>query len=114
MERANVLVLAEIKPRLVKPLERSPGCWIDEIPAILWSLRTTQNRSTGFTPFFLIYDSEAVLAVYIEFDSPCKLLYTEKENHEAMEDSVDLIEEACELALTSKGCTSITPTASGP
>jgi hypothetical protein len=32
-----------------------------ELPAVLWSLRTTPDRSTGFTPFFLTLRSEAVL-----------------------------------------------------
>lgn len=34
-ERANVLILDGIKPRLVEPLERSAGCWIEELPAVL-------------------------------------------------------------------------------
>jgi len=53
VERTNGLILSGIKPRLMEPLKRSVGCWIDELPAVLWSLRTTPNRSTGYTPFFL-------------------------------------------------------------
>src|SRR3954469_4325013 len=51
VERANGLIVSGIKPRLVEPLERLAGCWLDELPAVLWSLRTTPNKSTGFTPF---------------------------------------------------------------
>jgi hypothetical protein len=61
VEKANGLILAGIKPRLVEPLERSVGCWVEELPLVLWSLRTTPNRSVGFTPFFLVYRAEAVL-----------------------------------------------------
>ena len=43
VERSNALVLSAIKPRLIEPLLRSPGCWLDELPAVLWSLRTTPN-----------------------------------------------------------------------
>ena len=50
VERSNALVLSGIKPRLIEPLLRSPGCWLDELPAVLWSLQTTPNRSTGYTP----------------------------------------------------------------
>src|SRR4051812_30383920 len=50
-ERANGLILSGIRPRLVEPLERAPGAWIEELPAVLFSLRTTPNTSTGFTPF---------------------------------------------------------------
>ena len=70
VERANGLILSGVKPRLVEPLIRSPGSWLDELPAVLWSLRTTPNRSTGFTPFFLVYGAEAVIPTDIEFDSP--------------------------------------------
>jgi hypothetical protein len=41
VEKANGLILAGIKPRLVEPLERSTGCWVEELPSVLWSLRTT-------------------------------------------------------------------------
>ena len=67
---------------------------------MLWSLHTTPNRSTGYTPFFLVYGSEAVLSADIEFDSPRKLLYDEQANKEAQEDGLDLLEEARELALS--------------
>jgi transposase InsO family protein len=55
VERSNGLVLSGIRPQLIEPLEKTPGCWLDELPAVLWSLRTTLNRSTGYTPFFLVY-----------------------------------------------------------
>jgi hypothetical protein len=32
-----------------------------ELPSVVWSLRTTPSRATGFTPFFLVYGAEAVL-----------------------------------------------------
>jgi len=99
-ERSNGLVLSGIKPRLIEPLERSPGCWLDELPAVLWSLRTTPNRSTGYTPFFLVYGAEAVLSMDLEHDSPRVEQYTEAEAKEAREDSVDLLEKACDLALS--------------
>ena len=35
VERANGLILSSIKPRLVEPLIRSPGSWLDELPAVL-------------------------------------------------------------------------------
>src|SRR3954469_19016283 len=100
VEGANGLILSGIKPRLVEPLERAPGAWIDELPVVLWSLRTTPNRSTGFTPFFLVYGAEAIIPSDIEFDSPRHAMYTEVEAKEAREDGFDLKEEACILALT--------------
>jgi hypothetical protein len=94
VEKVNGLILAGIKPRLVEPLERSAGCWVEELPSVLWSLRTTPNRSVGFTPFFLVYRAEAVLSTDIEFDAPRVVQYTEKQVKEAHKDGVNLLEEA--------------------
>jgi hypothetical protein len=96
VEKANGLILAGIKPRLVEPLERSADCWVEELPSVLWSLRSTPNRSVSFTPFFLVYGAEAVLPMDIEFDAPRIVQYTEKQAKEARKDGVDLLEEARE------------------
>src|ERR1041385_8308857 len=45
-ERGNQELLPGIKPRLYVPLIRTPGCWEEELPLVLWSIRTTPNRST--------------------------------------------------------------------
>jgi hypothetical protein len=100
VERSNGLVLSGIKPWLIEPLEKTPGCWLDELPAVLWSLRTTPNRSIGYTPFFLVYGAEAVLPIDVIHDAPRVVLYTEKEAKEARENDVDLLEEAREITLS--------------
>jgi hypothetical protein len=100
VERSNALVLSGIKPRLIEPLEKSAGYWLDEFSAVLWSLRITPNRSTGYTLFFPVYGAEAVLPTDIMHDAPRVVLYTEEEAKKAREDDVDLLEEARELALS--------------
>jgi hypothetical protein len=100
VERSNRLLLSVIKPRLIEPLEKTPGYWLDELPAVLWSLRTTPNRSTGYTPFFLVYGAEAVLPTDVIHDAPRVVPYTEEEAKEAREDDVDLLEEAREITLS--------------
>jgi hypothetical protein len=100
VERSDGLVLSSIKPQLIEPLEKSPGCWLDELPTVLWSLRTTLNQSTGNTPFFLVYGAEAVLPTDIMHDAPRVVLYTKEEAKEAREDDVDLLEEAREPTLS--------------
>jgi hypothetical protein len=99
VEKANGLILAGIKPRLVEPLEHSAGCWVEELPLVLWSLRTTPKRSVGFTPFFLVYGAEAMLPTDIEFDAPRVVQYIEEQAKEARKDGVDLLEEVREQAL---------------
>jgi hypothetical protein len=85
---------------LIEPLEKSPDYWLDELPLVLWSLRTTPNRSIGYTPFFLVYGAEAVLPTDVIHDAPRVVLYTEEEAKEAREDDVDLLEEAREQTLS--------------
>ena len=80
VERANQMLLQGVKPRLQVPLERMPGCWIEELPSELWGIRTSPNRSTGYTPFFMVYGAEAVLPSDLEFDSPRVIHYVEEEN----------------------------------
>ncbi|XP_051209799.1 uncharacterized protein [Lolium perenne] len=99
-ERANQSILHGIKPRLVVPLERAAGCWAEELPVVLWGIRTTPNRSTGFTPFFLVYGAEAVMPTDIAHDSPRVANYVEEENEHARQDNVDLLDEVRDLALS--------------
>ena len=61
VERANGLIMSGIKPRLVRSLTESNTHWVEDLDSILWGLRTTPNRSTGYTPFFMVYGAEAVL-----------------------------------------------------
>jgi hypothetical protein len=64
------MVLQGLKPRIFDQLNKFAGHWVQELPAILCSLRTTPNRSTGFTPFFLTYGTEAVLPSNLDHGAP--------------------------------------------
>ena len=97
-ERANQELLRGIKPRLRVPLEKTPGCWVEELPSVLWSIRTTPNRSTGYTPFFLVYGAEAVLPSDIRHDSPRVSAYVEADNEEARLNSLHALDEERDLA----------------
>ena len=61
VERANGLIMSGIKPRLVQSLKESDTHWVEELDSVLWGLQTTPNRTTGYTPFFMVYDAEVVL-----------------------------------------------------
>ena len=41
-----------------------------ELPAVLWSLRTTPSRATGYTLFFMVYGSEAILLTNLDYGAP--------------------------------------------
>lgn len=75
VERANRLVLSGLKPRLVKSLEKADRKWIDELTSVLWILRTTPNRSNGYTHIFRVYRAKVILPGDLEHDSPCLSRY---------------------------------------
>jgi hypothetical protein len=61
VERANGMILQGLKPRIYNDLNKFGKRWMKELPSVVWSLRTTPSRATGFTPFFLVYGAEAIL-----------------------------------------------------
>jgi hypothetical protein len=66
---------------------------------VVWSLRTTPSRATGFSPFFLVYGAEAILPTDLEYGSPRTKAYDDQSNQTNQEDSLDQLEEAQDVAL---------------
>jgi hypothetical protein len=99
VERTNNMVLQGLKPRIFDKLNKHGKKWTAELPSVLWSLRTTPSRATGFTPFFLVYGSEAMLSTDVEYGSPRLKVYNEKNNDATREDALDQLEEARDVAL---------------
>nr|XP_025634567.1 uncharacterized protein LOC112728581 [Arachis hypogaea] len=89
VEAANKVVLLGLKKRLAN----KKGVWADELASVLWSYRTTEQLSTGETPFCLTYGVDAMIPVEIGEPSPRLLL---KGVEEAVEK--DLADEAREIA----------------
>jgi hypothetical protein len=46
VEKANVLICNGLKKQLLEPLEKAKNGWVDELPSVLWSSRTTPNTAT--------------------------------------------------------------------
>ena len=44
--------------------------WIDELPSVLWSIRTTATKPSGEMSFSLVYGAEAVLPAELKLGSP--------------------------------------------
>ena len=65
---------------------------------MLWSINTTPNRSTGYTPFFMVYGAEAALPSDIRHDPPRVAAYVEVDNEKARQDALNLLDEECDLA----------------
>ena len=88
-----------VKKRLQARLESAAGHWVEELPSVLWSLRTTPNRSTGYTPFFMVYGAEAVLPSDVRFSAPRVIAYTEEASNAALAQDMDALDEARDIAL---------------
>src|SRR3954462_1663656 len=81
------------------PLQRTSGCWVEELPSVIWSINTTPNRSMGYTPFFMVYGAEAVLPSDIRHDSPRVAAYVEADNKKAHQEELDLLDEERDIAV---------------
>ena len=57
VERANGITITEI----MKSVFNVPkGKWPDELVKVVWNHNTVVSRSTGFTPFKLLFGDEAI------------------------------------------------------
>ncbi|XP_042467380.1 uncharacterized protein LOC122050551 [Zingiber officinale] len=82
----------EILRVLHAQLDHIGGSRVDELPSVLWALRTTSKEPTGVTLFYLVYDSEAVIPVEVgvEYD---RVQYYDEGNVERRLMELDLVDE---------------------
>jgi transposase InsO family protein len=99
VERGNGMILQGLKPRIYNDLNKFGRRWVKELPSVVWSLRTTPSRATGFALFFLVYGAEAILPTDLEFGSPRTRAYDDRSNRTNREVSLDQLEEARDVAL---------------
>jgi hypothetical protein len=65
-KEANELIFSGIKKCL---FDHKKGKWTDELPKVIWSHNTTISRATGFTPFRLLFGTEAMTPEEIKNES---------------------------------------------
>jgi transposase InsO family protein len=99
VERTNDMILQGLKPRIFDWLNKFGRKWLRELPVVVWRLRITPSRATGFTLFFLVYGAEVVLPIDLEYGSPRVRGYDEGANQRACEDSLDQLDEVRTVAL---------------
>jgi hypothetical protein len=83
------MILQGIKPRIFNRLNKFSGKWVVELPAVLWSLRTTPSQATDHTSFFMVYGTKAVLSSDLDYGAPRVMKYKELEAKEFLEDVLD-------------------------
>ena len=73
------MILQGLKARIFYPIEKYGAKWVQEVPSVVWGLRTQRIRATDYSPFFMVYGSEAVLPSDIAFGAPRIQNYNENE-----------------------------------
>ena len=82
-----------------KRLDDAKGKWVEELPHVLWTYRTTPHRSTGETPFSMTYGAETVIPLETSFPTLRTSSFNLSNNNELLEMSLDFIEERRENAM---------------
>ncbi|XP_075654844.1 uncharacterized protein LOC142625014 [Castanea sativa] len=98
-EATNKVILAGLKKRL----DDAKGRWVEEIPHVLWTFRTTPRRSTGETPFSMTYGIEVVIPLELGFPTLKSEQYSDEGNQHMLLDNLDTIEERREVASVKMG-----------
>ncbi|XP_071705039.1 uncharacterized protein [Rutidosis leptorrhynchoides] len=97
-EVTNRDIVSGIKKRLYE----KRTAWVDELPNVLWSHRTTFKKSKGETPFSLVYDSEVVILAEILVPTHRIANFDEEANSEALCENLNLIEERSDASRAEK------------
>ncbi|KAK8948470.1 hypothetical protein KSP39_PZI005589 [Platanthera zijinensis] len=101
VEAANKIIVNLLK----KKVENLRGSWVEQLPSVLWALRTTPNTATGETPFKLSHGCEAVLPIEFEVQTPRVVEAGagreewRSENEEELRLSLDMVEELRDLSV---------------
>ena len=82
---------------LKKRLDEVKGKWVDKLPHVLWSYRTSPRRLTGETPFSMTYGVQAVIPVETGFPSMRTDQFKEHNNDSQLCASLDWVEEKREM-----------------
>jgi hypothetical protein len=93
VKRANGMVLQALKDRIYDDAANYATRWLAELPHVIWGLRTQVSSTAGFSPFFLVYGSEAVLPTDIAFGAPRIQFYEEGEAEQTRRVDLDSLEE---------------------
>jgi hypothetical protein len=93
VERANGMVLQAIKDRIFDDALNYATRWLAELPHMIWGLRTQVSSATDFSPFVLVYGSEAILPTDVAFGAPCIQFYEEGEVEQTCRVDLDNLEE---------------------
>ena len=84
---------------LKKILDITKGKWVEELPHVLWTYRTTPRKFTRETSFSMTYGAEAVIPLENGFPTMRSNTFTSNGNDELLKKNLDLVEEHRENAM---------------
>ena len=84
---------------LKKRLDDVKGKWVEELPHVLWTYRTTPRKSIEEAPFSITYRAEAVIPLETGFPMLRTSSFTPSSTDGLLEKSSDLIEEQKENSM---------------
>ena len=84
---------------LKKRLDDAKGRWVEELPHVLWTYRTTPRKSIRETPFSITYGAEAVIPLESGFRTMRTSEFTSEGNNELLKKNLDLIKKRRENAM---------------
>ena len=94
-EAVNKVIVNGLKKRL----DDAKGKWVEELPHVLWTYRTTPCRSSRETPFSMTYGAEAVFPLETSFPTLRISSFNPSDNDRHLKRNLDLIEEKRENAM---------------
>uniref|UniRef100_A0A2N9HKB0 Uncharacterized protein n=1 Tax=Fagus sylvatica TaxID=28930 RepID=A0A2N9HKB0_FAGSY len=99
----NLTVKAEVSNKVIldgirKRLEEAKGRWVEELPSVMWTHKTTRRRSTGETPFALAYCVEAVIPLEVGLPITRTTEFDIEENESSLRKDLNLVEERRDMA----------------
>ena len=84
---------------LKKRLYNAKGKWVEELPHVLLTYRTTPCRSTRKETFSMTYSAETIIPLETGFPTLRTSSFTPSNNDELLRKSLDLIKERRENAM---------------
>jgi hypothetical protein len=98
------MVLQALKDRIYDDASNYATRWLAELPHVIWGLRTQVSSAKGFSPFFLVYGSEAILPTDVTFGALRIQLYEEGEAEQTRRIDLDSLEEQRFTAVMRQAC----------
>ena len=95
VEAVNKVIVNRLKKRLDDAKRR----WVEELPHVLWTYRTTLRWSTWETPFAMTYGAKAIIPLEANFPTLRTDSFTSDSNDELLGKNLDLINERREKAM---------------